>query len=154
MSMSTATGARNKEAYTIIFKDKQHKEFYMDFLPKCRYQDEYHKALVYCLGLSGDTRANARQIYDFETGNVKPECLQAGWLTSGSGRIIRMAFNLYCNGTPSVFDYKKKDDQIRECRSYTVEDLFCCSYARYFWEAIRLRYPEYCFYVDMEDLYA
>ena len=66
-------------------------------------------------------------------------------MTSGNRRIIYMAFNLYCNGTPSVFDYKKKDDQIRECRSYTVEDLFCCSYARYFWEAIRLRYPEYCF---------
>ena len=46
MSMSTATGARNKEAYTIIFKDKQHKEFYMDFLPKCRYQDEYHQTCL------------------------------------------------------------------------------------------------------------
>ena len=67
MSMSTATGARNKEAYTIIFKDKQHKDFYMEFLPRCRYQDVYHKALVYCLGLSRDTRANARQIYAFET---------------------------------------------------------------------------------------
>ncbi len=74
MSMSTATGARNKEAYTIIFKDKQHKEFYIDFLPRCRYQDVYHRALVYCLGLSSDTRAYVRQIYDFETGNVKPEC--------------------------------------------------------------------------------
>lgn len=74
MSMSTATGARNKEAYTIIFKDKQHKDFYRDYLPRCRYQDEYHKALVYCLGLSGDTRAYAWQIYDFETGDVKPEC--------------------------------------------------------------------------------
>lgn len=143
MSMSTATGARNKEAYTIIFKDKQHKEFYMDFLPKCRYQDEYHKALVYCLGLSGDTRANARQIYDFETGNVKPECLQAGWLTSGSGRIIRMAFNLYCNGTPSVYDYEESEEQLKECQCYTAEDLFCCEYAVYFWEAVKLRYPEY-----------
>ena len=35
MSMSTATGARNKEAYTIIFKDKQHKDFYME-LPEDR----------------------------------------------------------------------------------------------------------------------
>ncbi|WP_270444902.1 DUF6075 family protein, partial [Blautia intestinalis] len=26
-----------------------------------------------------------------------------------------------------------------------VEDLFCCGYARYFWEAIKIRYPEYCF---------
>ncbi len=35
-----------------------------------------------------------------------------------------MAFNLYCNGTPRVFDYKKKDDQIQERQSYTVEELF------------------------------
>ena len=37
---------------------------------------------------------------------------------------------------------------------YTVEELFCCGYARYFWEAIKIRYPEYCFYVDWEDMYA
>ncbi|WP_270444950.1 DUF6075 family protein, partial [Blautia intestinalis] len=35
-----------------------------------------------------------------------------------------------------------------------VEDLFCCGYARYFWEAIKIRYPEYCFYKDWEDTYA
>ena len=154
MTVNTATGARNKEAYTIIFKDKQHKDFYRDFLPRCRCQDVYHKALVYCLGLSGDTRAFVRQIYDFETGDVKPKCLQADWQTSGSGRIIRMAFNLYCNGMPSVYDYEQSEEQLKECRCYTVEDLFCCGYARYFWEAVKIRYPEYCFYVDMEDLYA
>ena len=138
MTVNTATGARNQEAYTIVFKDKQHKDFYRDFLPRCR----YHKALVYCLGLSRDTRAFAQQIYNFETGDVKPECLQAGWLTSGSGRIIRMAFNLYCNGAPSVYDYEEGEEQLKECRCYTVEDLFC-DYAVYFWEAVKLRYPEY-----------
>ncbi len=76
MTVNTATGARNREAYTIIFKDKQHKDFYRDFLPKCRYQDEYHRALVYCLGLSRDTRAFVQQIYNFETGDVKLECLR------------------------------------------------------------------------------
>lgn len=34
-----------------------------------------------------------------------------------------------------------------------VEELFCSGYARYFWEAIKLRYPEYCFYIDLGDLY-
>ena len=64
-----------------------------------------------------------------------------------------MAFNLYCNGTPSVDDYKKREDQLLECSQYTVEELFCSGYARYFWEAIKLRYPEYCFYIDLGDLY-
>ena len=140
---NTATGAETTR--TIIFKSQEHKDFYLEYLRKCRYQDEYYKALVYCLGIDRDTRSHVDRIYDFDSGCIKTECLREGWMTSGNRRIIYMAFNLYCNGTPSVFDYKKKDDQIRECRSYTVEDLFCCSYARYFWEAIRLRYPEYCF---------
>ena len=30
---------------------------------------------------------------------MKTECLREGWQTSGSAKIVRMAFNLYCNGT-------------------------------------------------------
>ena len=54
------------------------------------------------------------------------------------------AFNLYTDGTPSVDDYKCKDEQIGECRVYSVIDIFCCGYALYFWQGIQLRYPEYC----------
>ncbi|OAD87848.1 hypothetical protein HMPREF2738_02158 [Clostridiales bacterium KLE1615] len=36
-------------------------------------QDEYHKALCYCLGISNDTRRNINRIYDFKTSCVKPE---------------------------------------------------------------------------------
>lgn len=32
---------------------------------------------------------------------------------------------------------------MRECRRYSVSDIFNCSYAMYFWEGIKLRYPEY-----------
>ena len=49
---------------------------------------------------------------------------------------------------------RAEEDQLKECQCYTVEDLFCCGYARYFWEAIKIRYPEYCFYKDWEDTYA
>ena len=154
---NTATRAdKEKVTRTITFKNRAHEDFYQRYLPKCRYQDVYHKALVYCLGIDRDTREHVDRIYDFRTGNVKPECLHEGWQTSGSVKIVRMAFNLYCNGTPSVFEYDDSDTdrQLNEMRCYTVEDLFCCGYARYFWEALKLRYPEYCFYVDWEDLYA
>lgn len=154
---NTATRAdKEKVTRTITFKNRAHEDFYQRYLPKCRYQDVYHKALVYCLGIDRDTREHVDRIYDFRTGNVKPECLHEGWQTSGSVKIVRMAFNLYCNGTPSVFEYDDSDTdrQLNEMRCYTVEDLFCCGYARYFWEAIKIRYPEYCFYVDWEDLYA
>ncbi len=154
---NTATSAdKEKVTRTITFKNQAHEDFYKKYLPKCRYQDVYHKALVYCLGIDWDTREHVDRIYDFRTGNVKPECLHEGWQTSGSVKIVRMAFNLYCNGTPSVYEYDDSDTdgQLREISCYTVEELFCCGYARYFGEAIKIRYPEYCYYVDWEDMYA
>lgn len=128
----------------MIFKNEQHERFFEEYLIKCRYRDVYHAALVYCLGISEDTRNNVNRIYDFKSGFVKTECLHEGWQTSGSLKIIRMAFNLYNNGTPSVYDYDDSEEQLEECQKYTVEDLFCCGYAPYFWQAVKIRYPEYC----------
>ena len=104
---NTALRAENSNSCTITFKSKEHEKFYMEYLKKCRYQDVYHQALVYCLGIDRDTRENVNKIYNFKTGCVKTESLQEGWQTSGSLRIVRMAFNLYCNGTPSVGDYER-----------------------------------------------
>ena len=106
----------------------------------------YHKALCYCPGICDDTRKNIYNIYDFKTGSIKTGCLHESWQTSGSMKVVRMAFNLYCNGTPSVFDYENEEEQADECRKYTVEDLFCCIYAPYFWQAVQIRYPEYAVY--------
>lgn len=132
-----------EDGYSAVFYGKEHERFYYINLKKCRRQDVYHRALVYCLGISADTRENVDRIYDFHTGLVKPECLHEGWQTSGSLRVTRLAFNLYCNGTPSVEESDAFDMQLEECRRYTVEELFCCSYARYFIHAVQIRYPEY-----------
>lgn len=152
MSNITALGAENKEKENIIFISDAHKKFYYEKLKEVPYQDAYHNALFYCLGISDDTRRNIYNIYDFKTGCVKTQCLHEGWQTSGSVRVIRMAFNLYCNGTPSVYDYEYTEEKIEECGQYTVEELFCCSYAPYFWQAIQIRYPEYV--KDNRKLYA
>lgn len=100
MKNITTTGAGNEN--TITFKDKMHEKFYQFYLPKCRYPDVYHKALIYCLGVNRDTRENIEHIFDFTTSCVKPECLTEGWQTSRSLRVVRMAFNLFCNGSSSV----------------------------------------------------
>ena len=147
-----ALGAENKKEQTINFISEAHEKFYYEKLKEVRYQDVYHKALCYCLGISDDTRRNVDSIYDFKTGCVKTECLHEGWQTSGSMKVVRMAFNLYCNGTPSIDDYTKTEEQVNECRQYTVEDLFCCAYAPFFWQAIQIRYPEYATY--NRELYA
>lgn len=144
--MTMDTSKENSRA--IAFKNQEHEMFYRYFLPKCRRRDVYHKALIYCLGISGDTRQNVERIYDFDRDSIKTECLGEGWITSGSARIVRMAFNLFCNSTPSAYDLEG-EEKVRECQRYTVEDLFCCEYAVYFWEAVKVRYPEYCFQVDL-----
>ncbi|MBS6196153.1 MAG: hypothetical protein KH828_11300 [Clostridiales bacterium] len=147
MSLNTAISARGYGGtQTITFCDEEHEIFYQNYLLECRWQDVYHKALIYCLGISSDTRNHIHAIYDFKTGCVKTECLKEGWITSGSARVIRMAFNLYCNGTPSAYaedDEFDPEEALEECSRYTPENLFCCGYARYFWEAIKIRYPEY-----------
>ena len=130
----------------IIFISDAHEKFYYEKLTEVREQDVYHKALCYCLGINADTRRNIDRIYDFKTGYVKPECLYEGWHTSGSVRVVRMAFNLYCNGTPSIDNYENAEDQIKECQLYAVDELFCCSYAPFFWQALKIRYPEYVKY--------
>ena len=128
----------------MVFANDEHETFYYEKLKQARYQDCYHKALIYTLGISEDTRNHFSQIYDIKSGYIKPQCLHQGLQTSGSVRVVRLAFNLYTDGTPSVDDYESKDEQISEYREHSISNIFCGSYALYFWEGIKLRYPEYC----------
>lgn len=143
---NTALRAEETKQTKIIFISDAHEQFYYETLSKVRTVDVYHKALCYCLGICDDTRKHIDRIYDFNSGCVKIECLHEGWQTNGSARVTRLAFNLYCNGTPTVDNFKTKDNKLEECRQYTVEEIFCCSYATYFWQAIQIRYPEYATY--------
>lgn len=128
----------------IKFMNKEHKDFFCRNLLKCRELDIYHMALIYCLGIDRTVREHFENVYDLKAGLIRTEALQEGWQTSGSVRVIRLAFNLYTNGTASVDDYEDEEDRLDECRSYAVEEIFCCGYAPYFWQAVRLRYPEFC----------
>ena len=64
-------------------------------------------------------------------------------LSEDDEKAIKMAFNLFSGDTPSINNYGDSINQVKECKSYTVKDLFCSSYAPYFWQAIQIRYPEY-----------
>ncbi len=143
---NTALRAESQSADNthMVFADEEHEKFYYEKLEQARCQDCYHKAMIYVLGISEDTRNHFSQIYDIKAGCIKTKCLREGWQTSGSVRVVRLAFNLYTDSVPSVDDYRRKDEQVNECREYSISDIFCCSYARYFWEGIKLRHPEYC----------
>ena len=45
MANNTALRAGKDTTRTITFKNKEHEKFYYTYLPKCRYQDVYHKTL-------------------------------------------------------------------------------------------------------------
>lgn len=64
---------------------------------------------------------------------IKPKALHEGWQTGGSARLTRLAFNLW-NG------YVEKGEESLS----TPYEMFDCGYAPYFYEAIRMKYPEYC----------
>ncbi len=97
-------GAQSANNKHMVFANEEHEKFYFEKLEQARYQDCYHKALIYILGISEDTRNHFSQIYDIKSGYIKPECLHQGWQTSGSVRVVRLAFNLYTDVTPSVDD--------------------------------------------------
>ena len=46
MANNTALRAGKDTTRTITFKNKEHEKFYYTYLPKCRYQDVYHKAYL------------------------------------------------------------------------------------------------------------
>ena len=67
---NTALRAENSNSRTITFKSREHEKFYEEYLKKCRYQDVYHQALVYCLGIDRDTRNNVNRLINCETANL------------------------------------------------------------------------------------
>lgn len=117
----------------IQFANKEHKNFYAQMLIKAHNDDSYHRAFFYTMGICDETRRNIHTLFDFKNGGINPEGLSAPWQTGSTRRLCRLAFNLW-NG----FAEEGKEN----CS--TPYELFDCSFAPYFFEAIRLRYPEYC----------
>ena len=95
-------GAQSANNTHMVFANEEHEKFYFEKLEQARYQDCYHKALIYILGISEDTRNHFSQIYDIKSGYIKTECLHQGWQTSGSVRVVRLAFNLGWCVLPSL----------------------------------------------------
>lgn len=117
----------------IKFNSVEHRNFFMECMQESKSHDTYHQAIFYALGINKDCRSNFNAIFDKETDRIKPDALYEAWQTSGSECVTRLAFNLW-NGF--VEEGHEKDS--------TPYDLFACEHAPYFFEAIKLRFPEYC----------
>lgn len=130
----------------IKFYDEKHKEFYNEKMKEIT-NDSYHQALVYLLGLTQNTRSNFKNLisYDGEyrpcSLAIKPNNINAGWQTGTTYKITRLAFNLF-NGY--AYEKDEETNEMEISKAFTPYELFCCEFAQYFFEAIRLRYPDYC----------
>lgn len=122
----------------ILFKNDSHREFYLRHTVNG--SDVYLRTLVYLLGLTAETRVNFSQCFNAKSRMIKPEALSEGWQTGSTGRIVRMAFNLW-NGWH--YETPEDADVGRVSAACTPDELFCCEFAPFFFEAIKLRYPEY-----------
>jgi len=125
----------------IRFADNDHLEFYNEQTDRLN-PDRYLKALIYTLGLCPDTRRRFDSLYDVKCRCIVPEETNADWQTGSSLKVTRLAFQLFTDVTPSALLAPGRPD-FDECARYSVSDIFCCGYALYFFEAIKLRYPEY-----------
>ena len=122
------------------FIDKEHKQFYEQKLKETGKLDVYRKALIYTLAMCETTREYFADIFNLKDGEININSLQAPYQTGSSEKVTRMAFSLWnrCN-----YDSEKDIENEKVSDKYNVSEIFCCSYAPYFYEGIKIRYPEY-----------
>ena len=121
----------------IRFADEAHRAFYIEHSQKLQ-PDAYLRSLIYTLGICRDTRRNFGSIYDDRKRAIIPDAICQPWQTGSSLKVTRLAFQLFTDTTPTASLGDVHD--IDECKRYSVSDIFCCSFAPYFFEAIILRY--------------
>ena len=144
-------GARRMDTGNgIRFASPEHRDFYSGRAQALK-PDVCLKALIYTLGLCDDTRRRLDSIYDVKGRTINPETIHAPWQTGSSLKACRLAFNLFNDGVPTVsYDGAPGIGDMNECKLYSASDIFCCSFAPYFFEAIRIRYPEYAAHLRRE----
>ena len=121
----------------ILFKDETHKARYYKLLQDYTNgtADPYREQLAYLIALTPETYKHRSGLYDEAERIIKPDGLKADWQTGTTTRLTLLAFNLFTNSTAFC-----PDDMTAYC---TPEYIFCCDLAPYFWQAIKIRYPEY-----------
>ena len=72
-------GAQSANNTHMVFANEEHEKFYYEKLEQARYQDCYHKALIYILGISDDTRNHLARFTILSPGmSSQSVCIRAG----------------------------------------------------------------------------
>ena len=125
------------------FVDDEHEKFWEEknlIMQKYGKTDVYYKSIVYTLGICETTRSNFDKIFSIENGEINIDSINSAFQTGTSEKVTRMAFSLWnrCN-----YDSEKDRQKGKVSEYYNPSEIFCCSYAPYFVEALKIRYPEY-----------
>lgn len=121
-----------------IFNDDDHWQTFTEIINKMQKSDIYHMSVAYLLALDTVTRNHVNEILDFEEDCIKLESLEKAWQTSKSKKTTRLAFNLW-NGS-----YYDSDEPDTSCKLYAVGEIFSSDYAPFYWQALKIRFPESC----------
>ncbi len=125
------------------FIDSKHREFWNEKykeMERMGKTDVYYKSIVYVLGICETTRDNFNKIFDLKKGEINIDSINGAYQTGSSEKVTRLAFSLWnrCN-----YDSQEDIEKGNVSTSYNPSEIFCCSYAPYFYEGIKIRYPEY-----------
>lgn len=118
------------------FRNDEHKKDFVTLLKRMNAGggDVYRQALAYLITADRVCCGHIENMYDFDEHRIIPDCLNEGWQTGTSHKTTLLAFNLF-TGHMDWCD----DDRCL----VTPAEIFCCEMAPFYWEAIKLRYPEY-----------
>lgn len=135
----------SKNGQTIKFRDEEHERNYNFILDMMPYSDIERKALAYLFALDTVCFEHIRDLYDFSDNRIMLSGLEKDWQTGTSGRTTRLAFNLYngyCSDGETYIGSDGTEDNLPSA-CYSPAYLFCCEYAKYYVEALKIRFPEF-----------
>ena len=134
------------------FINDEHELFFINTLRKLQEKkqvDVYSASLAYTLGMCEETRKNFNRIFNIQDGEINIDSIGAPWQTDTSAKVTRMAFSLWNN---CMYDSEQDAEVKTVSKNYNVGEIFSCSYAPYFYEGIKIRYPEYTKEIENNSL--
>lgn len=128
-----------------MFRDREHWNAFTHIISRMNNSDCYHISVAYLLTLDEITRRHFNDLFSVQEDCIKRDGLHAEWQTSTTMKVTRLAFNLWNGCCDDGAEYTDNEGYKVPLPSamYSVGEVFSCSYAPYFYEAIKLRYPEY-----------
>ena len=141
----TPTEEKTKTDLPIKFRNMTHETNYHFIRTLMKKSDIERKVLAYLFSLDVVCCIHIREIYDFDENTIIPNALDKEWQTSTSRKTTRLAFNLFngCCSDGETYIGSDTFEELLPSAYFTPVNLFCCEYAPYYIEALKMRFPEY-----------